>query len=41
MISGFWPLKYFAQKIWNIVPTEIGNSDSLSEFTTKLSPGSL
>ena len=29
-------LKYFAPKIWNIVPIGITNSDSLSEFTTKI-----
>ena len=29
-------LKYFAPKIWNIVPIDIRNSDSLSEFTTKI-----
>ena len=27
-------LKYFAKKIWNILP--IRSSDSLSEFTTKI-----
>ena len=29
-------LKYFAPKIWNIVPIDIKNSDSLSKFTTKI-----
>ena len=29
-------LKKFAPKIWNIVPTDVRNSDSLSEFTTKI-----
>ena len=33
---GVRSLKYFAPKIWNIVPIDIRNSDSLSEFTTKL-----
>ena len=33
---GLRSLKYFAPKIWNIVPTDIRNSDSLSEFTTKI-----
>ena len=33
---GVRSLKYFAPKIWNIVPTDIRNSDSLSEFTTKI-----
>ena len=33
---GLRSLKYFAPKIWNIVPTEIRNSDSPSEFTTKI-----
>ena len=32
---GVRSLKYFAPKIWNIVPIDIRNSDSLSEFTTK------
>ena len=31
-----WSLKYFAPKIWNTVPIDIRNSDSLSEFTTKI-----
>ena len=29
-------LKYFAKKIWNILPIDIRSSDSLSEFTTKI-----
>ena len=29
-------LKYSAPKIWNIVPIDIRNSDSLPEFTTKI-----
>ena len=33
---GLRSLKYFAPKIWNIVPMDIRNSDSLSEFTTKM-----
>ena len=33
---GVRSLKSFAPKIWNIVPIDIGNSDSLSEFTTKI-----
>ena len=33
---GLRSLKYFAPKIWNIVPIDIRNSDSLSEFTTKV-----
>ena len=33
---GLWSLKYLAPKIWNIVPIEIRNSDSLSKFTTKI-----
>ena len=33
---GVRSLKYFAPKIWNIVPIDIRNSDSLSEFTTKI-----
>ena len=32
---GVPSLKYFTPKIWNIVPIDIRNSDSLSEFTTK------
>ena len=35
-VYGVRSLKYFAPKIWNIVPIDIGNSDSLSEFTTKI-----
>ena len=35
---GLRSLKYFAPKIWNIVPIDIRNSDSLSEFTTKIKP---
>ena len=31
-------LKYFAPKIWNIVPIDIRNSDSLSEFTKSWKP---
>ena len=27
---GLWSLKYLAPKIWNIVPIETRNSDSLS-----------
>ena len=33
---GLRSLKYFAPKIWNIVSIDIRNSDSLSEFTTKI-----
>ena len=33
---GARSLKYFAPKIWNIVPIDIRNSDILSEFTTKI-----
>ena len=33
---GVQSLKYFTPKIWNIVPIDIRNSDSLSEFTTKI-----
>ena len=33
---GLPSLKYFALKIWNIVPIGSRNSDSLSEFTTKI-----
>ena len=33
---GLRSLKYFAPKIWNIVPIDIRNSDSLSEFSTKI-----
>ena len=33
---GLRSLKYFAPKTWNIVPIGIKNSDSLSEFTTKI-----
>ena len=33
---GLWSLKYLAPKIWNIVPIETRNSDSLSKFTTKI-----
>ena len=36
---GVRSLKYFAPKIWNIVPIDIRNSDSLSEFTTKIKSG--
>ena len=35
---GLRSLKYFAPKIWNIVPIDIRNSDSLSETTTKIKP---
>ena len=33
---GVRSLKYFVPKIWNIAPIDIRNSDSLSEFTTKI-----
>ena len=33
---GARSLRYFAPKIWNIVPIDIRNSNSLSEFTTKI-----
>ena len=33
---GLRSLKCFALKIWNIVPIDIRNSDSLSEFATKI-----
>ena len=33
---GLRSIKYFAPKIWNIAPIDIRNSDSLSEFTTKI-----
>ena len=33
---GLRSLKFFAPKIWNIMPIDIGNSNSLSEFTTKI-----
>ena len=33
---GLRSLKYFAPKIWNIVSIDIRNSDSLSEFSTKI-----
>ena len=33
---GLRSLKYFVPKIWNIVPIDIRNSDSLSEFTIKI-----
>ena len=33
---GLRSLKHFSPKIWNIVPIDIRNSDSLSEFTTKI-----
>ena len=33
---GVQSLNCFALKIWNIVPIDIRNSDSLSEFTTKI-----
>ena len=36
---GLRPLKYFAPKIWNIVPIDSRNSDSLSEFTTEIKSG--
>ena len=35
---GLRSLKSFAPKMWNIVPIDIRNSDSLSEFTTKIKP---
>ena len=35
-VYGVLSLKYFAPKIRNIVPIDIRNSDSLSEFTTKI-----
>ena len=38
---GLLSLKYFSPKIWNIVSIDIRNSDSLSELTTKKSPGIL
>ena len=34
--KGLKGLKYFAPKIWNIVLIDIRNSDSLSEFATKI-----
>ena len=33
---GVQSLNYFAPKIWNIVPIDIRNSDSLSEFAIKI-----
>ena len=33
---GLQSLKYFAAETWNIVPIDIRNYDSLSEFTTKI-----
>ena len=33
---GLRSLKNLSPKIWNIVPIDIRNSDSLSEFTTKI-----
>ena len=33
---GLRSLKCFAPKIWNIVPIDIRNSGSLSEFTAKI-----
>ena len=33
---GLRSLKYYAPKTWNIVPIDIRNSDSLSEFTTEI-----
>ena len=33
---GLQSLKYLAPKIWNIMPSDIRNSDSLSELTTKI-----
>ena len=33
---GLRSLKYFAPKIWNVVPIDIRNSGNLSEFTTKI-----
>ena len=38
---GVRSLKYFAPKIWNTVPIDIRNSNSLSEFANKICPGSL
>ena len=35
-VYGVRSFKYFASKIWNIVPIDIRNSDSLSKFTTKM-----
>ena len=33
---GLRSLKYFAPKIWNIMPIDIRNSGSLPEFTTTI-----
>ena len=33
---GLRSFKCFAPKIWNILPIDVRNSDSLSEFTTKI-----
>ena len=33
---GLRSLRYFSPKIWNIVPIDTRNSDSLLEFTTKI-----
>ena len=33
---GLRSIKYFASKIWNIMPIVIRNSDSLSQFATKI-----
>ena len=38
-IHNYWwfkVLRYLAPKIWNIVPIDIRNYNSLSEFTTKI-----
>ena len=32
---GLKSLKYFAGKVWNIVPCEIGNAVSLEKFSAK------
>ena len=33
---GLKSLRYLAPKIWNIIPLEIRNANSLTEFTTNI-----
>ena len=36
IVCGLKSMKYFARKVWNIVPFEIRNSISLEEFSAKI-----
>ena len=35
---GLQPLRYFAQKIWNMISVDIKNVNTLSDFTLKIQP---